>query len=181
MKSLQRLFVALALVVSTYAASSVAKADEPLAPVVQTEQIDGIYAGWGWYPVVNGLWWWDYYGYPVYDPYGYSYWGYWNYAPFYRSFGAIAYSPATNRVGIAWGQFDLRGAAAAATGYCAAPDCQPVVWTQGGCAAVAKSPADPRVAWGYHTDRYRARVYAMRACQASGAPGCEIGAWVCSY
>lgn len=152
-----------------------------VGPVINRGIVAGTEVGWGYYPIVNGYWYWDYYGYPVLNPYGYSYFAYWNYLPLYATFGAISYSPATERVGVAWGQYDQWGAMNAASGYCGVADCSPVVWVQGGCAAVAKSPGSDFVGWGYHAQRFVADDYALRACAANGVPGCRIGAWVCSY
>jgi len=150
-------------------------------PVSYGSYSGGIYSGWGWYPLHSGYWPWTYYGYTAYAPYGYSYYPYYNYLPQYSTFGSISYSPSTDRVGVAWGYYSQSDAQYASDGYCSVGDCNPVVWVQGGCAAIAKSSEFSAVSWGYHTSRTRARSYAIRACRQSGGTDCRIGAWVCSY
>jgi hypothetical protein len=143
--------------------------------------VGNVYVGWGFYPIIGGNWGWAYYGYPAWQPYGYSYWPYWGYAPRYASFGAISYSPSTERVGLAWGRGDGWSARAAANDFCAVSDCAPVVWVQGGCAAVVKGEGVDQLFWAYHTTKLGAKRYAMNACQNQGATNCELGAWVCSW
>lgn len=182
MNTLRSLILGLLLALALGASvSSPAQAQSVDVPVSNVEIVAGVSAGWGWYPIISGQWYWDWYGYPVYNPYGYSYFDYWGRQPRYATYGAISYSPATDQVGVAWGQYNRFDAASAANNYCGENDCSPVVWVQGGCAAVAKSPDGERVSWGYHAERYFAQDNALRACRYGGVDGCRIGAWVCSY
>jgi hypothetical protein len=140
----------------------------------------GVYAGWGYYPIVNGYWGWRYYHLSPWAPYGYSYLGYWNYQPYYASFGSISYSPSTDKVGVAWGQPNLATSSTVSNAYCAVADCATVVWVQGGCAAVARSAEAGHVYWGYHANRTWSDTNALRACVNNGGTDCKLAAWVCS-
>lgn len=157
------------------------KAEAYSYPVSYSGYYGGYQVGWGWYPIVSGYWPWTYYGYPAYSPYGYSYYGDFNYQPRYSTYGAIAFSPETFRYGLSWGETSLAGAAYSAESYCGVGDCQPVAWVRGGCAAIAKGVDSNQVSWGYHSTKYGARSYAMRACNAAGGQGCRLAAWVCSW
>jgi hypothetical protein len=166
-------------------------AQSPDTPVTVTGTEAGLHFGYGWYPLVDGFWYWNYYGtYPGWYnafPYGYSYWAYYNYNFYYSTFGVIAYSPQHDWAGIAWGAPTLTHARNWALYYCTAPGCEPVVWVRGGCAAVARGtveteegPLPGPVAWGIHGYRYGAQSRALQACHQSGQELCSIRAWVCS-
>jgi hypothetical protein len=143
---------------------------------------NGIYQGWGFYPIVSGFWPWAYYNYPAWQPYGYSYLSYWNYQPYYASFGAISYSPKNEYVGVSWGKATGQEAMSEANRYCDKSDCAPVVWVQGGCAAVAKGTGVESLFWAYSTTRLAAETDAMRACNKnSGDSNCKLGGWTCSW
>jgi hypothetical protein len=157
------------------------RADAYIYPVAYNDYYGGYYTGWGWYPIIGGYWPWTYYGYAAYPPYGYSYYGDFFYQPRYATYGAIAFSPETFRYGLAWGEYSQSGAVYAALSYCGSDDCQPVVWVRGGCAAIARGTESNHVSWGYHSSRYGARSYAVRACKAAGGEGCRVLAWLCSW
>jgi hypothetical protein len=130
------------------------------------------WGNWGW-PVVNTF--------PTYPYFGTSYWSYYNYQPYYASFGAIAYSKATGEVGIAWGNENRSIAERQAVNYCGEADCRTVVWVQGGCGSVTKSEASGQIGYAYATSKHLASSYAMRGCQRDGNDDCKQLAWVCSY
>lgn len=178
MKSYLKILIVFTALFST---AELNKARAQYVPVVYGTYVSGVYLGWGYYPVVNGYWPWDYYNYAAWRPYGYSYWSYWNYQPYYASYGAISYSPSTNRVGVAWGTPDSYSAQSSAQNYCQQSDCSPVVWVQGGCAAISRGTPTERVYYAYHTTRYAAQNSALRACHNDGASECRVGAWVCSW
>lgn len=154
--------------------------------------VNGASIGWGYYgwPIVVG----PVYTFPVY---GYSYWGYWNYEPYYATYGAIAYSKATGQFGFAYAHNSRRAAERDAVNYCGEEDCKSVIWVQGGCGALAKSPAipavpasegveaveavDARMGYAYASNKLDAQRYAMRGCKRSGGEACKQLAWVCSY
>ena len=148
----------------------------------------GIRYGYGWYPHWSSV-----YHNPGFVYPGYSYWRYYNYRPYYATYGAIAFSEKTRRVGYSWGRRSLRSAKIASVDFCGADDCKSVVWVQGGCAAIAISEAalsEPieeggaanlSLSWGYATSKYKTRRYAMRACKQGAKVGCKIVAWTCSY
>lgn len=139
--------------------------------------VGGVNLGWGLFgwPVVVGPY---RYAYPVY---GYSYWPYFGYQTYYASFGAIAYSKSTGEVGMSWSQSTRKRAEEDAVTYCGKEDCKPVLWVQGGCAALTKSEKTSAMGYAYYPDKYEAQLYAMRACKRSKAEDCKQLAWVCSY
>ncbi len=141
-------------------------------PYVNNAWIGGYYGGWGYYP---------WYGAPYYPIYGYSYWSAFNYAPYYASFGAISISKSKGNFGVSWVSNTRANAISSANAYCGQEDCAPVVWVQGGCAAVARSEGGKNLGWGYYTTKYQAISYAMQSCKRSGDEGCKLAAWVCSY
>ncbi len=144
----------------------------------------GYYYGYGWYPIVGGVWNWPGYS-PGWHPYGYTYYPYYNYQPYYSTFGAIAYSPSTGQYGFSYRAVNQSQAVQAAINYCGANDCSSVVWVQGGCAAAAVGKAtedgDNNISWAYDTSRIRARNMALQACRNAGNAQCDLLAWTCSY
>ncbi len=148
-------------------------------------------------PYAHGYWGWGV-GYPpiVYSPYyygGYSYapyYGYPNYPyagyypyPTYQpdpTYGAIVYSSTTDTVNYAYGYYSQGEATSAAQAGCGA-DCQPVVWVQGGCAALVTSAEKQQASWAYSSSKSHAKSTAVRGCRAKGATDCSVRAWVCSY
>ncbi len=180
MKTLLKLVLALALVMTTMG-SKEAEAQYYPRPNHSYYVYNGVYTGWGYYPIVAGYWPWTYYNYPAWQPYGYSYWGYWNYQPYYSTFGAISYSPATDRVGFSYGTGNATAAMQMSNAYCGQGDCAPAVWVQGGCAALTKNLATNHIFWAYHTTRAWAETYALNACRREAGAACEIKAWVCSW
>ncbi len=132
----------------------------------------GYYGGWGYYPWVGASY------FPVF---GYSYLSAYSYQPYYASFGAISMSKSTRALGVSWVSSTYNDAVNSANSYCGQTDCAPVVWVQGGCAAVARTASGKNLGWGYYTDKYQAAHYAMQACKRSGEEGCKVAAWVCSF
>ncbi len=169
---MKNIILAISLFVGFGLSSGKAQAYPHYNPFVYKGWVGGYYTGWGYFP---------WYAYPVFPIYGYSYWSAFNYAPYYASYGAISVSKSTGRVGISWGKISQQYAFYDANAYCGAADCSPVVWVQGGCAAIAKSNVGKNLAWGYHSSKNVAMHYALQACQMSQEPGCRIEAWVCSY
>lgn len=151
---------------------TVAKETNALSPGYYHSGVGRLHSGWGWYPF-SGL-----HSIPLY---GYSYYPYFGYAVRYSTFGAIAYSPSTGRKGWSWGNSDQASAQIGAVNFCGVADCTPVVWVQGGCAAIATSATGGNLGWGYDAGRYQSRTRALAACRASGYADCEVQAWVCSY
>lgn len=195
MQKLKRLLVVLSLVVATWGAveaqaSTVAPHGGHYHGHYRRPFIyNGVYSGYnyayGWYPIVNGYWNWPGYR-PAYflNPYGYTYYSYFQFQPMYQTFGAIAYSPSTGRYGFAYKAMNQGVAVQSAINFCGANDCTGVVWVQGGCAAIAKGESgieNSAVAWGYDANRYRARNYATNACRNAGHSNCKVLAWTCSY
>ncbi|MCX6124768.1 MAG: DUF4189 domain-containing protein [Proteobacteria bacterium] len=137
--------------------------------------------GWGHYWL--NRWPVGYWNYPQWN--GYSYYSYYNYQPYYASFAVISYSASGDTWGSAWGQPSRAAATSYAYQNCNQADCRPVVWVQGGCAAIATSKATGRVAWGTGYNQGQALQYAYSSCQQN--PGgavptdCTNRAWVCSY
>lgn len=131
--------------------------------------------GWGAYP--------PWIGNPIFVPYGYSYWGYFNYQPYYASFGAMSYSPSNDSFGLAWGLPTRTEALDDATAYCAKDDCKPAIWVQGGCAAIASGPNGTPMGGAYAIDRITAQTYAHQACrrESRGTVKCKLRAWICSF
>ena len=133
--------------------------------------------GWGFTPIINGIWYWNHYGLPFPTWAGAGF-GYHYIRPL--TFAALAYSPATGRYGSAWGSYDVESAAANAVGFCGAPDCQPTVWVANGCAAIAVGEENTALGWAYASSRYQANSAALRSCRRSGGLDCNILAWACS-
>lgn len=138
----------------------------------------GAYVPFG-YGYFNYFWWPG--TYPV--GFGYSFLPYYYYSPYYASVGAISYSVETDRVGLAWGHSTIESAAYASKKYCAEEDCRSVVWVQGGCAAIAVSEEQTRVAWGYADSKHAAQSYALKSCRigVQGEEQCSVRGWLCSY
>lgn len=131
----------------------------------------GTYFGWiPWY----GTW----------NPYGYSFWGYYNYLPRYAGYGALAYDAQTNAAGWSYGAGSRWAAERSAVGYCGTAGCRSVVWVQGGCAAISVSVGEEKVealGWGMHPYKHGAIRRAQLACKRRSATPCKVRAWTCSY
>lgn len=136
--------------------------------------------------------WWPYFGYWGWGPgvvvtypnyfYGYSFYNYYpGYPTRIPTFGALAYSIKTDSIGQGWGYSSRDAAAERATTACNASDCAPVVWVQGGCAAIATSAEGKSLGWGYDSSKYGARSRALQACRQGGHADCVARAWVCSF
>jgi hypothetical protein len=93
-------------------------------------------------------------------------------------FGAIAFSPTTGRNGASWGQPTQQAAEWAAVQNCAAPDCQPKLWVNQMCGAMAFGQTREVSTAGGKT-REEAELGAMTACAQKQA-GCRVVRWVCS-
>jgi len=134
----------------------------------------GMVFGWGWYPL------WP--SYPMtYSPlHGYSYWPYYHYNQRHASYGAISYSKEKDLVGWSWGATYRQDAIANANQYCGDITCRAVVWVQGGCAALARSPDSGILGWAYSSDRHTATNYGIQACRNSGGTRCQTIGWTCS-
>jgi hypothetical protein len=136
---------------------------------------------WGGYPFG-----WGYFGYATW-PYGY--WSYpynygFDYAYIYYhvpTYGVLAWSRTQEVGGFAWGASSIDQAAYQAVSYCAAQDCEPVVWVSNGCAALATSSFDRRLGWAYAYNKSGALSAARRACVNSGGRDCVVRGWVCSF
>lgn len=152
---------------------SMVKADE--VPVSNVAVVAGV-------PIVSGFFGFPFLSIGINDPtfYGYSYYSFYNYQPYYATYGVIAYSKDTDRIGLAWGSATRGEAVSNALDYCNAADCRPVVWVQGGCAAIATNVAAERLGWGVANSKYLAASIASRECKSPGAP-CIRRAYVCSY
>lgn len=163
---------ALALLGFSFSKSSTANAQ----PQYWHSNYGGVPVGWGWWgPGVILNW-------PLY---GYTYWPYYQ-QPRYATFAAISYSKSTDRFGVAWGESTRSEAISDATGYCGEGDCQPVVWVQGGCAAVSSGEKGASLGWAFHTERWVADQYANTACRRGSVGAnpkilCKQRAWVCSF
>jgi hypothetical protein len=147
----------------------------------------GVASWYGWHRLVSGRWYWPNVNYRMpqwWAPFGFSYFRHYNYRPYYRSYGAIAYSPTTKRWGVSYGKDAQNYAARDATRRCGGQDCAPVVWTRSGCAAVAVDDESTAVFWGINTTKKGAAENAMTACAKAGvgtdAAECQPVAWVCS-
>jgi hypothetical protein len=152
------------------------RADAQYRPYVWAGYYAGIYSGWGWYgPWFNAGYNWL--------PNGYSYWPYYNYQPYYATYAAVAYSPSTDKFGVAWGESYKYNAFSSASAYCDHEDCRTIAWVQGGCLAVASGPKGNFMGWAYNTDLARAQGYAKYACQRASKKTvtCTNRVWTCSY
>lgn len=151
--------------------------------VIADTAVPWSYSGyWGGVPVGYGYipfpYW---YGAGLYNPYGYSYFPFYNYQPYYSTYAAISYSPSSDHFGAAWGHFDQQSAVEASLGFCQQGDCRPVVWVQGGCAALVANTSALRLGWGYGDSLSQASLYAQSACQRGLGQPCQRKVWVCSY
>lgn len=97
------------------------------------------------------------------------------------TFGAIAYSPSTQKAGYSSGHRSRVAAFSAAEAFCGAPDCRTVVWVNSGCAAVSTSSETQSLGWAYAKTRDRAIHFANYACRQHGGLDCDMRAWVCSW
>jgi len=91
------------------------------------------------------------------------------------TFGAIAYSPSTGKIGWAYGFADGESAKAAATSSCGVGDCAWQVVEQNEYAVLATGTGGATVAW--NTDYATAEADALAACNARGT-GCVANQWV---
>lgn len=159
-----------ALALFVYSWSGAAKAQ---SPYYYTGYLDGFPYGWGYFGYT--VWPVGYWTYPY--QFGYYYDTYYPLA----TVGVLAWSQTEEVGGFAWGQNSIQAAANVAVSSCAAPDCEPVVWVRGGCAALATSSADKRLGWAYADGKYTAISAARRACVNSGGTACTARGWVCSF
>lgn len=174
-KFIVAIFIGLSLMLSSPSAKAdVGAADHYYPPYVWNGYFGGVPWGFGHF---NWLYW------PVTVAYGYSYWGYYNWAPYYSTYGAIAYSVSTGKFGLAWGTNSRQAANSSAVDFCAEEDCRPVVWVQGGCAALAINKTENRVGWAYGDYKDQARSGALRSCRhgATTPADCKVASWVCSF
>lgn len=139
----------------------------------------GYPVGWGY--VFHPTWPADYWGNLGWN--GYSYFPFFNYGTVYASYAVISYSPVADTWGSSWGQVSRNMASRVANSYCGDAACKPVVWVQGGCAALMTSSSTSRVTWGTGVNREAAVYAASRACHSngSGQNDCTERAWVCSF
>lgn len=132
---------------------------------------------WGWGTGVVVTYPNYFYGYSFYNPYPV----YPVYPIYIPTYGALSYSTKTDTVGQAWGYPSRDAASESAMRGCNASDCAPVVWVQGGCAAIATSAEGRNLGWAYAPSKYEARNRAMRGCRQGGHTDCVPRAWVCSF
>jgi len=96
----------------------------------------------------------------------------------YDYYGAIAYSPSTDR----WGTSNECGSAddamAAAVAECGVSDCQAKFWFSNQCGALAKSSKGD-LGWGSSVDRGDAENTALAKCGEYGNP-CNVLCWSCT-
>lgn len=142
----------------------------------------GVPVGWGY--IVSGYWPINYWLYANWN--GYSYYPYYNYRPYYASYSVIAYSPEKGKYGVSWGGTSRESATKAAEAFCGDETCKPVVWVQGGCAALMVSNERKIFTWGTGNDRGAAVFAAKSACGRRDANGvaakdCKPLAWSCSF
>lgn len=117
---------------------------------------------------------------------GSSYASFLNRQFYYPTFGSISYSASKDILGGSWGQQTRYAAAQVSNFYCGEFDCKPVVWVQGGCAAVVISKNFGRIAWGTALNESGAWYTAEQACNQPNSAGefpsdCQRRNWVCSY
>lgn len=170
-------FLGFVIAVSLFlSVSSTSDAYYVYRPFHNNVYVGGATVGWGVYgwPVVVGV---GISGWPVF---GNAYYPYYQYEPYYPTYGAIAYSKTTKRVGISYNHSTRADAEKDAVGYCGEEDCKPTVWVAGGCGALAGS-AEGQLGYAYAADKYYAQSYAMRGCKQGGTKDCKQVAWVCSY
>jgi Domain of unknown function (DUF4189) len=91
------------------------------------------------------------------------------------TFGSIAYSPSTGKLGWSYGFGDGDAAKAAAVSACGVGDCAWQVVEQNEYAVIATGTGGPAVAW--NTDYATAEADALAACAAKGT-GCIVNRWV---
>lgn len=142
----------------------------------------GVSSGHGHFPLLN--WPPNYWSISTWN--GYSYASYLNRQFYYPSFGTISYSASKDIFGGSWGQQSRHAAERVSDFYCGEFDCRPVVWVQGGCAAVVTSKSFGRVAWGTALNDQSAWYTAEQACMKPNTAGdvpsdCIRRHWVCSY
>jgi hypothetical protein len=145
-----------------------------------------------WYGINSG------YGYVLYPSWPTLYWNnaYWNgfsyFSSNYRSFprkalyAAISYSPEQDVIGGSWQQVSREKATEVANSFCGDETCRPLVWVQGGCAAVVTSKSEERASWGTGINRKSAWLAALHSCRLRNKDGekphdCTERGWVCSF
>ena len=178
MKKIIITFVILLFFISGHQASGVKPnvADDLLyfPPLVSHGLWAGVPFGYGYF---------NYKVWPLASIFGFTYLPYHQNRPYYSRFGAVAYSVHTKNVGLAWNHNTLNEAVAQALSFCGVGDCRPVVWVQGGCAALAVNRVSTRIGWSYADSQLRATTGALRACHSgeNGSARCNIEAWICSF
>lgn len=92
-------------------------------------------------------------------------------------YGAIAYSPATGKLGYSWRFATREEAETAARNFCAESDCTIATWFGENCGALATGPSG----WGgdFGPDVTAARTKALRRCSQHSS-NCRVVRWVCS-
>jgi serine/threonine-protein kinase len=91
------------------------------------------------------------------------------------TFGAIAYSPSTGKIGWSYGFSDGEAAKAGAVSACGVGDCAWQVMEGNEYAVLATGSGGPAVAW--NADYTTAQNDALAACSAKG-DNCVVNAWV---
>lgn len=134
--------------------------------------------GWGYTPIINGVWYWNYYGlnFPSWTNYGYPY----QYNQPVKYYASISYSPSTGKYGSSWGETNLRNAVNSANAYCIENDCRSTVWVADGCAAVSKNQETGSIGWAYADNKNSAIINANKSCSNSLDQNCTNLAWACS-
>jgi len=95
------------------------------------------------------------------------------------TYGAIAYSPSSGRVGYSYNFANRSAADARASQECGKPDCVIATWYYNNCGAVAASSTG---AWaGEHAaSTRRAEALAMARCEHQGGRDCKVLASHCA-
>ena len=91
------------------------------------------------------------------------------------TFGAIAYSPSTGKIGYAYGFGDGEAAKANAVSSCGVGDCAWQVMESNQYAVLASGTGGVGVAW--NADLWTAQNDALAACSAKGE-NCVVNQWV---
>lgn len=92
-------------------------------------------------------------------------------------YGAIAYSPSTQKIGFSWRYPTQAEAEQTARQFCEADDCKIATWFGDNCGALATGPQG----WGgdYGPDVATARAKAIQRCSQYSS-NCRVVRWVCS-
>jgi Domain of unknown function (DUF4189) len=141
----------------------------------------GVPYGYGYFNPYN--WPVNYWVNPYYN--GYSFYPFYNYAPYYASFAAISYSPSRDVFGYSVNESSRNSATYTANNFCGVGDCRPVVWVQGACAVAVTSASTRRLTWAYNNSIQGANFWALKSCandgSSTGVTDCVARVWVCSY